>query len=137
MVRKFEGWNVVCFFLSRKAQIFFPGFNIRLYDKNSESDYFFFDWDQLSNSNILQCMNRFLPDSTVCWPIVFSHSTNYRSLVNVNISPSFKSVARQMDSDRKLETVPYNAVFMLFFSRVYLYPVTPFTFSVPFTDCYM
>jgi hypothetical protein len=39
-----------------------------------------------------------------------------------------------MDSDRKLETVPYNAVFMLFFSRVYLYPVTPFTFSVPFTD---
>ena len=29
------------FFLTRKAQIFFPGFNIRLYDKNSESDYFF------------------------------------------------------------------------------------------------
>ena len=28
--------------LSRKAQIFFPEFNIRLYDKNSESDYFFF-----------------------------------------------------------------------------------------------
>ena len=30
------------FFLSRKAGIFFPEFNIRLYDKNSESDYFFF-----------------------------------------------------------------------------------------------
>ena len=30
------------FFLSRKAQIFFPQFNIRLYDKNSESDFFFF-----------------------------------------------------------------------------------------------
>ena len=30
------------FFLSRKAQIFFPECNIRLYDKNSESDYFFF-----------------------------------------------------------------------------------------------
>ena len=30
------------FFLSRKARIFFPKFNIRLYDKNSESDYFFF-----------------------------------------------------------------------------------------------
>jgi hypothetical protein len=30
------------FFLSRKARIFFPVFNIRLYDKNSESDYFFF-----------------------------------------------------------------------------------------------
>ena len=30
------------FFLSRKARNFFPGFNNRLYDKNSESDYFFF-----------------------------------------------------------------------------------------------
>ena len=30
------------FFLSRKARIFFPDFNIRLYDKNSESDYYFF-----------------------------------------------------------------------------------------------
>jgi hypothetical protein len=30
------------FFLSRESQIFFPEFNIRLYDKNSESDYFFF-----------------------------------------------------------------------------------------------
>jgi hypothetical protein len=30
------------FFLSRKAQFFFPEFNIRLYDKNSESYYFFF-----------------------------------------------------------------------------------------------
>jgi hypothetical protein len=30
------------FFLSRKAQIFFQEFNIRLYDKNSKSDFFFF-----------------------------------------------------------------------------------------------
>jgi hypothetical protein len=30
------------FFLSRKARNFFPEFNIRLYDKNSESDYFYF-----------------------------------------------------------------------------------------------
>ena len=30
------------FLLSRKARIFFPKFHIRLYDKNSESDYFFF-----------------------------------------------------------------------------------------------
>ena len=30
------------FFLSRKVQNFFPEFNIRLYNKNSESDYFFF-----------------------------------------------------------------------------------------------
>jgi hypothetical protein len=29
------------FFLSCKAQFFFPEFNIRLYDKNSESDFFF------------------------------------------------------------------------------------------------
>ena len=29
------------FFLSRGALIFFPEFNIRLYDKNSESDFFF------------------------------------------------------------------------------------------------
>jgi hypothetical protein len=30
------------FFLPRKALTFFPEFNNRLYDKNSESDYFFF-----------------------------------------------------------------------------------------------
>ena len=30
------------FLLSRKARNFFPEFNIRSYDKNSESDYFFF-----------------------------------------------------------------------------------------------
>ena len=30
------------FFLPRKARNFFPEFNIRLYDKNSESHYFFF-----------------------------------------------------------------------------------------------
>ena len=30
------------FFLLRKARNFFPQFNVRLYDKNSESDYFFF-----------------------------------------------------------------------------------------------
>jgi hypothetical protein len=29
-------------FLSRKVRTFFPEFNIRLYDKNSESDYYFF-----------------------------------------------------------------------------------------------
>ena len=32
----------ILFFLLRKAQIFFPEFNIRLHDKNSESDYIFF-----------------------------------------------------------------------------------------------
>jgi hypothetical protein len=28
--------------LSRKARILFPEYKIRLYDKNSESDYYFF-----------------------------------------------------------------------------------------------
>ena len=32
----------IYFFLLHEARIFFPEFNIRLYDKNSESDYFFF-----------------------------------------------------------------------------------------------
>ena len=46
------------FFLSRKARIFFPEFNIRLYDKNSESDYFFLHQNQniffsnIGNQNI-------------------------------------------------------------------------------------
>jgi hypothetical protein len=34
--------RIFIFILSREARILFPGFNIRLYDKNSESDYFFF-----------------------------------------------------------------------------------------------
>jgi hypothetical protein len=32
---------IIFIFLSSKARNFFPEFNIRLYDKNSESDYFF------------------------------------------------------------------------------------------------
>jgi hypothetical protein len=32
----------ILIFLSRKTRIFFPEYNIRLYDKNSESDYSFF-----------------------------------------------------------------------------------------------
>ena len=34
------------FFLSKEAQFFFPEFNIRLYDKNSESDFFFLHQNQ-------------------------------------------------------------------------------------------
>ena len=33
--------RIFIFFVAQSA-IFFPEFNIRLYDKNSESDYFFF-----------------------------------------------------------------------------------------------
>jgi hypothetical protein len=42
--RKFflDNTRVRIFFLSREAGIFFPEFNIRLYVKNSESDYFLF-----------------------------------------------------------------------------------------------
>ena len=36
----------IFFFLSRKAQIFFPEFNISLYDKNSESDFFLLHQNQ-------------------------------------------------------------------------------------------
>ena len=36
-----DNTRVRIFFLSRKARIFFPEFNIGLYGKNSESDYFF------------------------------------------------------------------------------------------------
>jgi hypothetical protein len=36
----------ILFFLLRKAQILFPEFNIRLYDKNSESDFFFLHQNQ-------------------------------------------------------------------------------------------
>jgi hypothetical protein len=48
------------FLLSRKARNFFPEFNIRSYDKNSESDYFFFlhqnqniFFSNIGNQNIL------------------------------------------------------------------------------------
>jgi hypothetical protein len=34
-------FRIFIFFIAQ-VQIFFPEFNIRLYDKNSESDYFFF-----------------------------------------------------------------------------------------------
>ena len=34
--------KIEIFFLSRKARNFFPEFSIRLYEKNSESDYFCF-----------------------------------------------------------------------------------------------
>jgi hypothetical protein len=37
----FSDNRVRFFFLSRKVRNCFPEFNIRLYDKNSESDFFF------------------------------------------------------------------------------------------------
>ena len=56
------------FFLSREAQIFFPEFNIRLYDKNSESDYFFlpppkseYFFSNIGNQNIFLVEKKILP----------------------------------------------------------------------------
>ena len=34
--------RICIFFVAQSTEFFFPEFNIRLYDKNSESDYFFF-----------------------------------------------------------------------------------------------
>ena len=45
-------WLEYLFFLLRKARNIFPEFNIRFYDKNSESDYFFFFHQ---NHNIFFC----------------------------------------------------------------------------------
>jgi hypothetical protein len=45
IIKWLETWLCLCWIcggLSSKARIFFPEFNIRLYNKNSESDYFFF-----------------------------------------------------------------------------------------------
>ena len=57
--------------MSRKVRNFFPEFNIRLYDKNSESDYFFFLLHQnqniffsnIGNQNILLEKNHSPPPS--------------------------------------------------------------------------
>ena len=61
------------FFMSRKARIFFPEFNIRLYDKNSESDHFFFlhqnqniFFTNIGNQNIFLEKNR-NPSLQVKW----------------------------------------------------------------------
>ena len=60
------------FILSRKAQIFFPEFNIMLYDKNSESDYIFF---LHQNQNIFLEKNHNPP-----------FKLNGRSLMRVSVS---------------------------------------------------
>ena len=58
------------FFLSHEARIFFPEFNIRLYDKNSQSDFFFFlhqnqniFFSNIGNQNIFLEKNHNPPSS--------------------------------------------------------------------------
>ena len=57
-------------FCRAKREIFFPEFNIRLYDKNSESDYFFFlhqnqniFFSKIGNQNIFLEKNHNPPSS--------------------------------------------------------------------------
>jgi hypothetical protein len=75
------------FFLSRKARIFFPEFNIRLYDKNSESDYFFF---------IHQNQN-----------IFFSNIGNQNIFLGKNHNPPFKLNSRSLTEEYL--SISYNA----------------------------
>jgi hypothetical protein len=56
---------------TKNAQFFFPEFNIRLYDKNSESDYFFFlrqnqniFFNNIGNQNIFLDKNHNPPPSS-------------------------------------------------------------------------
>ena len=60
-------------FLSREAQIFFPEFNISLYDKNSESDFFFLHqnpnifFSNIGNQNIFLEKKHNPPPLQVKW----------------------------------------------------------------------
>ena len=65
------------YFLSREAQIFFPEFNIRLYDKNSESDFFFLH----QNQNIF-----------------FSNIGNQNIFLEKNHNPPFKLNGRSLST---------------------------------------
>ena len=69
------------FFLSRKARIIFPEFNIKLYDKNSESDYFFF---LHKNQNIF-----------------FSNIGNQNIFSEKNHNPPFKLNGRSLTSTKR------------------------------------
>jgi hypothetical protein len=68
----------ILFFLSRKARIVFPEFNIRLYDKNSESDYLFF---LHQNQNIF-----------------FNNIGNQNIFLEKNHNPPFKLNGRSLKS---------------------------------------
>jgi hypothetical protein len=52
------------FHLSHTARIFFPEFNIRLYDKNSESDFFFLHQNQNIFFSNIGNQNNFLEKKT-------------------------------------------------------------------------
>jgi hypothetical protein len=67
---------IMVFFLSRKARNFFPEFNTRLYDKYSESDYFFFPppkseyfFQQLWESEYLKFHRKVPENVLICFAI--------------------------------------------------------------------
>ena len=67
------------FFLSRQARNFFPEFNIRLYDKNSESDYLFFlhhnqniVFSNIGNQHIFLEKNHGMYDHRILQRIIFA-----------------------------------------------------------------
>ena len=68
--------RIFIFFVARKALIFSPEFNIRLYDKNSESDYIFF---LHQNQNIF-----------------FSNIGNQNIFLEKNHNPPFKLNGRSL-----------------------------------------
>jgi hypothetical protein len=84
------------FFLSREAQFFFPEFKIRLYDKNSESDYFFF---LHQNQNIffsnIGNQNIFLEKKTITPPF----KLNGRSLRPSCFAPKERSALKKIVPD--------------------------------------
>jgi hypothetical protein len=68
----------ILIFLSRKTRIVFPEFNIRLYNKNSESDYLFF---LHQNQNIF-----------------FNNIGNQNIFLEKNHNPPFKLNGRSLKS---------------------------------------
>ena len=84
--------------MSREARNFFPEFNIRLYDKNSESDYFFFlhqnhniFFSNIGNQNIFLEKNHNPP-----------FKLNGRSLIDMLDAKSAFDVVRHTNLIRKL-----------------------------------
>ena len=78
------------FFLSRKAQNFVQEFNIRLYDKNSQSDYLFFFRQNLN--------------------ILFSNIVNQNIVLEKNHNPPFKLNGRSLTDGRKQRQPNHNTI---------------------------
>jgi hypothetical protein len=72
------------FFLSREVQFFFQELNIKLYDKNSESDYFFSStknqnifFSNIGNQNIF--LEKFM------WVEIFVHMSLLNMLIYIDV----------------------------------------------------